>query len=398
MPKRLAYLLDCNFKNEITCTIVTTTVMKREVFSSNVLADVRDAFQPSAQIELDSLDRKIIMGLAMRSTPGSEVVAVSGLDSWEFLKIILKTKHAFWARSKDLALSLGDDVPGELVWLDEKEDAIRPDCQIAAKSARALATTPPAYFDPTANRIGCLAFEGGPASAFARWISAQAMTPETAHKWFLKLKQDYPEAPVPSPPDLDMASFQGLPEVTLTIQNRLSVLKESSAKTRLLPLCQTIGLKLNFVYGAKTFNWDDERKKTAINQGSTVMTIQRSPAFEKDIVEKLGAIGILPEASASSFGLLALNSRKFLFPQDLNQTFDQYLKSDFLRFIQTHAITLIDSIRLLEKDFASKVKIELKSSSDATFKLLAKDPQSRRPVDFIQLLRTYLKTLPDMPL
>ena len=397
MPKRLVYLLDCNFKNEVTCTTVTTTVMKREAFSSALLGDIKTVLQPSVQIKLDALDRKIVMGLAMRSTRRNETVVLSGLDSFELLRTIIKTRHAFWARSKEPALSLGDDVPGGLIWLDQEEGTVRPHCQTAGGSARALATTPPAYFDPTANQIGGLSLKG-PASAFARWISAQPMTLEAAHKWFLKLKQDYPEAPVPSPPEMDMDSFKGQPRATLTIQQRTSVFKESAAETKLLPLSQTVGLELSFAYGAATFKWDDEREKTAVHQGGKVVSIQRDAVFENEIVERLAAIGILPEASASSFGLLALNSRKFLFPQELDKTFDQYLKNDFLRFTQTYNVDLIDAIRLLEEDFTSGIEIELKSNPDATFKLSAQDPQSKQPVDLVQLLQIYLKTLPEMPL
>ena len=397
MPKRLVYLLDCNFKNEVTCTIVTTTVMNRDSISSAPLTDIKSALRPSGQIELDASDRKIVMGLAMRATPGNEAVVLSGLDSWEFLKDILKTRHAFWARSKEPALSLGEDSSGKLTWLEEQAGTFQPHCQIALGSGKALATTPPAYFDPTANRIGGLTLKGH-ASAFARWIRAQPMTLEAAHKWFLKLKQDYPEAPVPSPPEMDMDSFKGQARATLTIQQRTSVFKGSAAETKLLPLSQTVGLELSFAYGAATFKWDDAREKTAVHQGDKVVSIERDAGFENDIVERLAAIGILPEASASSFGLLALNSRKFLFPQDLDKTFDQYLKNDFLRFTRTYDVDLIDAIRLLEEDFASGIEIELKSNPDATFKLSAQDPQSRQPVDLIQLLQVYLKTLPEMPL
>ena len=42
MPKRLVYLLDYNLKNEVTCTTLTTTVIKRESISGVTFKDIKE--------------------------------------------------------------------------------------------------------------------------------------------------------------------------------------------------------------------------------------------------------------------------------------------------------------------------------------------------------------------
>ena len=352
--------------------------------------------RPSTQLNLDALDRQIVMGLAMRSTPGNEAIVLSDLDSLDFLKTILKTKRAFWARSKEHAIRPGKSIPGELLWRQYSE-TFQPKVQPLTGPGHVLATTPPAYFDPETNEIGSLKFNV-PGPVVARWASSPAMSLEAAHKWFSRLKKDYPEAPLPPPDQLDVNMFQGQPQAQLTIRTCLPAFENSDKKTEIVPLSQTITLELAFIYGNRTFNWDDECLKTAIYQNGTVETIHRDAAFENNMVQQLASIGILPENSAASFGLLALNSRKFTFSEEIKQPFDQYLKKRFPTFVQENNIMLIDTIQLLEKDFTSDIDIELESNADATFKLSVKDQQSQKPIDLVQLLKNYLCTLPDTPL
>ncbi len=396
MPRRLVYLLDHNTENEVTCTTFITDVMKRKAFGSVPLDDVNHALRPSARVELSALDRKVIMGLAMRSRQGDETVVIYGLDSWELLKTILQTKHAFWARSKEPALSIGKAIPGELIWLDQPEEMIQPGVKIVDSAAHPLATTPPAYFDADKNQIGSLAFTA-PGTAVTDWIRACSMNLKAAHKWFSKLKQRNSDASLPLPPELHMDRFKGQPQTTLTLKERVLASEDSADPAKFLPLPQTVCLELTFTYGKKTFDWDAEQEKTVVHEGSTVTTIQRDRAFENDIVEKLATVGIRPETSASGYGMLALFSRKFTFPDTLEQTFDQYLKNHFLRLIRSNNILLVDSVRLLEKDLTAEAPIELKQNADATFRLSVKDLQTKRPIDLAQILKNYLKALPDMP-
>lgn len=397
MPKRLVYLLDYNLKSEITCTTFITDVMKREAFGDSPLHDIKHALRPSAELKLSALDRKIVMGLAMRSTPGDENVVLSGLDSWEFLKTILKTKHAFWSRSTNHALSIGDDVSGELIWIDHPGGNIEPQARIVDVPGYALATTPPAYFDPEKNQIGRLTFEA-PGTACADWIRAHGMNLQSAHKWFSKLKQRHPEASLPLPPELDITGFKGNPQTTLTLSTHLPAPEDSDEKAKILPLAQTVRLELTFTYGKKTFDWDQEQQTTVVHQNSTITTIQRDPAFENDIVQKLAAIGIQPDESASRSGMLSLYSRKFMFPDTFEQPFDQYIKNHFLRLVRSNNLALVDSAGLLKRDLTAEIPIELKPNADATFKLSVKNQQSRKAIDLVQLLKNYLITLPNLPL
>lgn len=398
MPKRLVYLLDYNLKNEITCTTLTTTVIKRESISSATFKDIKHVMQASHQISLTALDRQIVMGLAMRSGRNEEAIVLYGMDSQEFLQTILKTKRAFWARSKKPALSLGKDVSGKLYWTVQQHDKIQPDIQVSGDTDyHVLATTPPAYFDPDGNQIGSLVFDV-PGSAVTKWICKSPMTLEDAHKWFFKLKKDYPDASLPPPPALDVAVFQEQPQAILTIKSLLPASEHSPQKTRMLPFIKTVGLELSFKYGTATFDWDDKQQQAVMLRDGKVFTIQRDSAFEDDIVQKLASIEVRPEASAASFGMLSLYSKKFAFPDTIDQPLDQYLQKRFLGLTRASNIELVDSVQLLEQDFSSSIDIELKPNPDATFKLSAKDLQSRKPIDLVQILQDYLKTVPEMPL
>lgn len=397
MPKRLVYLLDYTLKNEITCTTFITSVMKREAFGNAPLDDIKHAMRPSAKVQLSALDRKIVMGLAMRSTRGDENVVLSGLDSWEFLKTILQTKHAFWSRSTDHALSIGDDVSGELIWIDHPGGKIQPQARIVDGPGHALATIPPAYFNPEKNQIGRLTFDV-PGTAVAEWIRTHSMNLQSAHKWFSGLMQRHPDASLPLPPELNVAGFEGKPQTTLTLREHLSTPENSTTKARILPLAQTVQLELTFTYGKKTFEWDEEQQTTVVNNNNTMTTIRRDPAFENDIVQKLAIIGIQPDEPASGFGMLSLYSRKFTFPDSFKQSFDQYLKNHFLAFVQSNDILLVDPAGLLEKDLSSSIAMELRPNGDGTFKLSAKDEKSHKAIDLVQLLKNYLGTLPNVPL
>lgn len=397
MPKRLVYLLDYNLKNEVTCTTFITDVMKREAFGNVPLYDIKYAMRPSTDVKLSVLDRKIVMGLAMRSTRGDENIILSGLDSWEFLKTILQTKHAFWSRSTDHALSVGGDVSGELIWIDHPGGNIQPRARIVDGPGNALATTPPAYCNPEKNQIGRLTFEA-PGTACADWIRARGMNLQSAHKWFSKLKQRHPDASLPLPPELDVTGFEGKPQTTLTLNAHLPASENSDEKVKIIPLAQTVRLELTFTYGKKTFEWDQEQQTTVVHQNSTITTIQRDSTFENDIVQKLATIGIKPDESASRAGMLSLYSRKFTFPDTFEQTFDQYLKNHFLRLVRSDNILLVDSAGLLERDLAAEIPLELQPNTDATFKLSIKDQKSHKAIDLVQLLKNYLSTLPNIPL
>ena len=229
MPRRLVYLLDHNPENEVTCTTFITDVMKREAFGSVPLDDVNHALRPSERLELSALDRKVIMGLAMRSRRGDEKPA----------------------------LSIGKAIPGELIWLDQPEGMIQPGVKIVDSAAHPLATTPPAYFDADNNQIGSLALTA-PETAVADWIRACSMNLKAAHKWFSKLKQRHSDASLPLPPELHIEGFTGQPQTTLTLKERVLASEDSADPAKLLPLPQTVCLELTFTYGKKTFDWDAE--------------------------------------------------------------------------------------------------------------------------------------------
>ena len=369
--------------------------MKREAFGEVPLDDIKYATRPSTKVELSDLDHKIIMGLSSRSTHNNETIVLYGLDSWDFLKTILKTKHAFWSRSAGHALSIGDDISGELVWRDFPEGNVQPQARIADDSKEVLATTPPAYFNPKKEQIGRLTLEA-PETAANDWIRAESMPIEIAHKWFSKLKRRHPNASLPLPPKLNLAEFNDKPQATLTLKEHAS--ENSTTETKILPLAQTIRLELTFIYGKKTFAWDDNKQTTVIHQNNTLTTIQRDPVFENEIILKLAAIGIKPEQSAAKPDMLSLYSPEFMFPDSFEQNFDHYLKNHFIRLVRSNDVTLIDSAQLLDRDLNKTIPVELKPNADSTFKLSVKDRTSQKAIDLVQLLRNYLCTLPDLPL
>ena len=403
MPKRLVYLLDTNSRNELTCTVFATAVMKRDCFSETPFTDVKQVMRQSKQIELSDTDRKIVMGLATRANPNEETTTLYGTDSWELVKTLLETKKAFWAHNNHPAMTIGTALPGKLHWQELANGQLQPAAFLEQGKGHMLATTPPAYFNAESNQIGPLSF-AAPGTAVTHWITTPAMPVAKAHQWFYQLVNNFPDASLPSPPQLDVDHLRERPQPVITVTYRFAddpfapePVPDIPA-TRLLPVADAVGLELRFAYGAQSYHWDNRKQKTAALQQGTLTTIQRDFEFEREVIEKMAEIGITPEDSKANDGWLSFKSQLFRFPQQHDATFATYLQAQFQPMLEHHSITLHDPKQLLLPPEEGELEIEIDAHRNGMFNLFIKCRSLRKPIDMVQLLKTYLKTLPDLPL
>ena len=238
---------------------------------------------PPPNLSLEKSDRRILMQLVMHQGTDGQEIFFSGKAAAMVVKDLIATGRCYLWDHRDAPLAMVDAIEALPVWR-EANDCVRPFFDFPYR-VDLLPCMPP-YAVHRGSLGVARVISGIPDDAATFWARGGEMSAEEAVRFTDRMLREYPDAAIPSPPQLERSEIEDL-QPTPCVRVRL----EEGEDSTLNPA--SIVLSLTFDYGGKEIQPSDDVDRVRYMADGKMLDVKRQIEHELRAIERLESAGFL---------------------------------------------------------------------------------------------------------
>ena len=287
----LAYVLDLGPNDRLTCRVTPTECL---TVSPRFLG-VEHLLRFAVELRIRMIDRQLLMQLAMSTRIGSDVITLVGRMGFNIVNAMVEAGHCFWGLESAQPLKWAKALKATPDWLVAHDPASYIPVLLGLPTqVRAIPLAPPLYLNEDTRTCGPI--QSPLPDAFAEiWAQPRSLDPAKAAQFCEALTTRFPNQAFPTPTQLKAEALTGVTPVPClgircgTFQGKGKTLDPSGQVT--MPY-----LRLEFDYQGRKISHHAPDRILSVLNGEQPLRIERNAEFERQAIQRLTALGLVPLA------------------------------------------------------------------------------------------------------